>query len=66
HPAVDRGVAVAALMALLCLGLHSLVDFNLQIPANALAFSVLLALVAMVPALPPQPATAAKKRTSGA
>jgi O-antigen ligase len=42
--AVSRGVAVAALMALCSLGLHSMVDFNLHVPANALTFTVLLAL----------------------
>jgi O-antigen ligase len=55
HAAVDRGVAVAALTALVCLGLHSWVDFNLQIPANALALSVLLALLAVLPGLASEP-----------
>lgn len=49
---VDRGVAVAALLALVCIGMHSLVDFNLHIPANALNFTVLLTLVWLLPALP--------------
>jgi O-antigen ligase len=49
---VDRGVAIAALMALFCLGLHSVVDFNLHIPATALTLSMLLALVWAMPALP--------------
>jgi O-antigen ligase len=44
QPRQSRGVAVACLVALACLGLHSVVDFNLQIPANAFSFSVLLAL----------------------
>ncbi len=43
--ATNRGFAVAALMALCCMGLHSMVDFNLHIPANALTFTVLLAAV---------------------
>ncbi len=47
---MNRGVAVAALMALCCIGLHSVVDFNLHIPSNALVFTVLLALVWAVPA----------------
>lgn len=59
QPRLSRGVAVATLMALVCLGLHSLVDFNLQIPANALTFSVLLALPFT---LRIQPATAAGQR----
>ncbi len=46
---LTRGVGVAALMALMCMGLHSLVDFNLHIPANALTFTVLLAAVWAVP-----------------
>lgn len=44
QPRLHRGVAVATLTALCSLGLHSLVDFNLQIPANALTLTVLLAL----------------------
>lgn len=43
-PTHVRGVAVGVFMAIWCLGVHSLVDFNLQIPANALTFTVLLAL----------------------
>jgi O-antigen ligase len=38
-----RGLAVAVVMGVCALGIHSTVDFNLQIPANALAFVVLLA-----------------------
>jgi O-antigen ligase len=49
---LNRGVAVAALMAVSCLGLHGMVDFNLDIPANALTFAVLLGLVGVVRALP--------------
>ncbi|MCA6218236.1 O-antigen ligase family protein [Ideonella sp. B7] len=44
QPRLNRGVAVATLTALCSLGFHSLVDFNLQIPANALTMTVLLAL----------------------
>jgi O-antigen ligase len=43
HP-VARGIALGALMAMLEIFLHSLVDFNLQIPSNALLFSVILAM----------------------
>lgn len=53
EPRLHRGVGVAALMALLCLGLHSLVDFNLQIPANAMTLVVLMALPWAVPATDP-------------
>lgn len=44
QPRLQRGVGVAAAVALFSLGLHSLVDFNLQIPANALTLASLLAL----------------------
>lgn len=37
-----NGVGLAVLMSLSCLALHSAVDFNLQIPANALTFVVLM------------------------
>ena len=49
---LKRGIGVASLMALSCLGLHSLVDFNRQIPAHAPTFAVLLSLVWVAPALP--------------
>ena len=39
-----RGISFGAMMAVSALGLHSTVDFNLQIPANALTFMLLLAL----------------------
>ena len=48
----QRGVAVAALMALCCIAIHSVVDFNLQIPSNAMSFSVLLAVLWSMPGLP--------------
>ena len=40
---VLRGISFAALMGILSLMIHSAVDFNLQIPANALTFMLLLA-----------------------
>ncbi len=39
-----RGLSFAAIMGILALLIHSSVDFNLQIPANALSFMLLLAL----------------------
>ena len=39
-----RAISLGAMMAIIALGLHSSVDFNLQIPANALTFMLLLAL----------------------
>jgi len=44
------GMGAASLLALLSLGLHTLVDFNLHITANAFTFTVLLAAVWAVPA----------------
>jgi putative inorganic carbon (HCO3(-)) transporter len=41
--ALARGLAFAVVMGVSALAIHSTVDFNLQIPANALAFVVLLA-----------------------
>jgi len=38
-----RGFAFSVLMGVCALALHSTVDFNLQIPANAFAFTVLVA-----------------------
>jgi hypothetical protein len=40
---VMRGISLASIMATIALLIHSSVDFNLQIPANALTFMVLLA-----------------------
>jgi len=39
-----RGVAFGVVMGVTALAIHSMVDFNLQIPANAFLFCVLLAL----------------------
>ncbi|SER15046.1 O-antigen ligase [Amphritea atlantica] len=39
-----RGLAFSATMAIIALAIHSTVDFNLQIPANAATFVVILAL----------------------
>jgi O-antigen ligase len=38
-----RGISFGAMMAIIALGMHSSVDFNLQIPSNALTFMLLLA-----------------------
>lgn len=39
-----RGMAFASIMGIIALLIHSTVDFNLQIPANAATFMVMLAL----------------------
>ncbi|MFM6986515.1 MAG: O-antigen ligase family protein [Hydrogenophaga sp.] len=44
HTAVPRGMAFGVLMAMVALAIHSTVDFNLQIPANALLAVVWLAI----------------------
>lgn len=49
-----RGVAAGVAMGLLCALLHALVDFNLQINANALVLIVLSALVWSVQGAPTQ------------
>ena len=38
-----RGLSFAAIMGILTLMIHSAADFNLQIPANALTFMLILA-----------------------
>lgn len=43
------GVALAGVMALTCLALHGVFDFNLQIPANAATLVVIMALVVRIP-----------------
>lgn len=44
HDPLARGMGFAAVMGITALGIHSSVDFNLQIPANAFLFMLLLAL----------------------
>jgi len=44
HDPLARGGAFGVVMGVVALGIHSTVDFNLQIPANAFIFAVLLAL----------------------
>ncbi|PXF28869.1 hypothetical protein WH50_24025 [Pokkaliibacter plantistimulans] len=39
-----RDISFAPIMAIIALGIHSTVDFNLQIPANAATFLTILAL----------------------
>jgi O-antigen ligase len=39
-----RGISFGAMMGIIAIGIHSTVDFNLQIPANAFIFTILLAL----------------------
>ena len=48
HDPLARGMAFAALMGIIALMIHSAVDFNLQIPANAMLFLVIVALPYLV------------------
>jgi hypothetical protein len=43
------GVALAAMTGIVAILAHSVVDFNLHIPANAILFTVLVALVVAGP-----------------
>lgn len=49
RPPLTRGLATGIAMALLCMALHAAVDFPLQMPANALTFTVVLALAWCLP-----------------
>ena len=49
---LPRGLAFGALMAMLAIGIHSWVDFNLQIPANALTVVLVMAMAWCVWGLP--------------
>jgi O-antigen ligase len=49
QPRHRRGLAAGVAMALACMLLHSMVDFNLQITANALTLTVLLAMAWAMP-----------------
>jgi len=43
HDPLMRGISFASIMAIVALMIHSSVDFNLQIPANAMTFMLVLA-----------------------
>ena len=44
HDPLMRGMAFSAVMGIIAIMVHSTVDFNLQIPSNALTFMAILAL----------------------
>ena len=50
---INGGVTLAALLGVIGILVHSFVDFNLQIPANAALFYVLCAIAAMEPRFNP-------------
>ena len=39
-----QSLTIGFLVSIACIGIHSLEDFNLQVPANALLFWIILAL----------------------
>jgi len=43
-----KGLALGGIVAIVCILIHSLTDFNLHIPANMLLFSVVLSLTAVI------------------
>ena len=45
HQKTSNFLILGALCSILCILLHSLVDFNLQIPANAIYFTLMIAIV---------------------
>ena len=47
----ERAMALGCLGSIMAILLHSLTDFNLYIPANALVFSLILGLAASIPAV---------------
>jgi putative inorganic carbon (HCO3(-)) transporter len=56
HDSLARGMALASIVAATAFGLHSFVDFNLQIAANQFWFQLCLMLGALAHALPvPRP-----------
>jgi hypothetical protein len=46
---IDGAVTLAAMLGIVGILVHSLVDFNLQVPANAALFYVLCTVAAMEP-----------------
>ncbi|TGO03307.1 hypothetical protein PN36_09185 [Candidatus Thiomargarita nelsonii] len=59
---LSRGIAFSAFMAITALLIHSSVDFNLQIPANAATFIVILAMAWLAYFLKPETRRKSKVR----
>lgn len=66
HTAVLKGAAFAAMMGIISLMIHSSVDFNLQIPANALLFTLLCALACVANSMDHQKHRSHHPTSSGA
>jgi O-antigen ligase len=47
HPVV-KGLSLGGIIAVVCILIHSITDFNLQIPANMMLFSVVLSLTIVI------------------
>ena len=60
-----QGVGFSVTMAIVAIGIHSTVDFNLQIPANASLFVVILALAAVARWAPHNSSSGRKRRRTG-
>jgi O-antigen ligase len=60
-----QGIGFAVTMAIVAIGIHSTVDFNLQIPANASLFVVILALSAVARWAPHNSTSGRKRRRTG-
>jgi O-antigen ligase len=52
HTALCKGAGFAVTMTILWAAIHSITDFNLQMPANALTFVTILALAYVARGLP--------------
>jgi len=65
HDSLARGVAFAATMGMISLLIHSLVDFNLHIPANALMFITMLAFASISVTLPRDGSRNPKRKAKG-
>lgn len=61
---LPRGMAFGVLMAMVALAIHSTVDFNLQIPSNALTMVLIMSMVWVASALPSGSASYTMRRKS--
>jgi putative inorganic carbon (hco3(-)) transporter len=54
HTAILKGMGFAAMMGIMSITIHSSTDFNLQIPANALLFTLLCAMACIASSMEQQ------------
>ena len=62
HTAILKGMGFAAMMGIMSIMIHSSTDFNLQIPANALLFTLLCAFACIAHSMEHQEHSTKKKR----